>query len=1004
MARTINIANIKIGLNLDELKSSGQFARTELAMLARTAKDAEGPLQKLAREVAIVDRAFRDSTDIESYNAMLDALYRKYNLVGIQAEIAAQKKAKFDASLAGKGAAWDAENLKRQNELVAAGVPQQQKLAESVRFLDRQFDIGELTIHDYNQALDGLLQKYGLNADYARRTAENESELARQRRQAKQQADEETNAVQRLINQGLSPMEKHLRNLALINKQISSGIITRSEGLTALKASAEATGVYSEKLKKVAEIQNLIKSTSPYEEVAGQVRLLNAMLDKGRINAEQYARAIMKLEGQLGHGIGGRSVTERFEKSFAGRMKRAAVGIPEESQWKLAGRDLFGGATKEDVAAGSRWKTQSPLGFSSRLSLDKKTAAFGISSARDAKVGTQLLAAQTAAASKAAMELAKLAAAYMALSSAMSFMKSSVAIAAEMETAAMSFQVLTKSASTSNQLMREMRELSKSTAVPFVEHARGAKMLLGVGVASDQVKQSLYELSAISMGNTDTFQGLVKALADVNAAGRLTGQEMLQFRNAGFNPLNEIARTTGKSMSELKVDMEEGRIPLEMLTQAINSYTSGSGRAAGMNERIMNTTQGAFTQMQNTMQEFMITVGQELTPPVMALLPIIKELFNSDQAKLLLGIVSKMADGFGAMIAATQGKLFQYLDELDKRRANMESNRASAMTQATKQVDDRRVTEQKLTTKQEEWHQNEIKRINKEREAHKEKTMSILEDNAKARAANPYDPDAFERQRMREDTFGKTRAERLQTEFDIITMSETRRINELHQMREQQKSAEDSLAIEKRASQLRKDNPLISEEKLKQYASIEKVFQRQVAEEQKMLQARINLIKGDGGTAAQIETAIKREQELSRNRINGLRQTLDSALGTTFKEAKQELEASARTLTEKFNPERGLKQQLAQLEFMRQQNMIGSDTFQKAALDIGRQVMEARGFLPNIAPTLKAGTVEAYKFILEQNAKSEERAQMQKLTQDMLKELQQANQFNAQAPRLALAR
>jgi hypothetical protein len=393
-----------------------------------------------------------------------------------------------------------------------------------------------------------------------------------------------------------------------------------------------------------------------------------------------------------------------------------------------------------------------------------------------------------------------------------------------------------------------------------------------------------------------------------------------------------------------------------------------------------------------------------LTPPILALLPIIKELFNSDAAKIMLGIVVKMADGFGAIIAASQGKLFQYLDTLDKKRAAMESKRSESMTQATKQVTERGITEQKLTAQQEEWHQNEIKRIQKEREAHREKTMSILEDNAKARAANPYDPDAFERQKMREDTFGKTRAEQLQTEFDIITMSETRRINELNDIREKQKASEEALMVEQRLMQLRKDNPLISDEKLKDYASIEQIFQRQVAEEKQMLQARINLIKGDGGTAARIEAAIKREEELSKNRVDGLRRTLDSALATTFKEARQELQASARSLTEKWNPEQGLKQQLAQLEFMRQQNMIGADTFQKAALDIGKQVMEARGFLPNIAPTLKAGTAEAYKYILEQNAKSEERAQMQKLTQDMLKELRQANQFNAQAPRLALTR
>jgi tape measure domain-containing protein len=981
MAKTINIANIKIGLNIDELKTSGQFARHELSMLARTAKSAESPFQKLASAQSVLDRAFEEGgMSIESYNTMLDVLAQKFNIAGAYAELAAKRKERFDASTEGKVAAQRIADEKRLQDMISKGVTDRQKMAEAVRFLDRQYEAGETDVLGYNMALEGLEKQFGLTSIYAKNAARDEAELNKERRRAKAEADAETAAVQRLINSGLSPMAHHLKNIDLIKKQLASKSITDQEAKTAIEGSAKATGVYADRMKDISRLQGLIASSSPYSQVRSDVALLNAALDKGKINADQYAKAIMKIEQGLGHSIGGKGVASRFEKSFAGRMQTAAIGVSEQGQWNLAKRDLFGKATPEDIAAASKSKS------------------------RQSATSPQMLEKTGVAAASTAKQLAGLATAYIGVSSAMNLVKGSVKLAAEIETVGMSFQVLTKSTATSNQLMKEMRELSKSTAVPFVEHARGAKMLLGVGVASDQVKQSLYQLSAISMGNTDTFQGLVKALADVNAAGRLTGQEMLQFRNAGFNPLNEIARTTGKSMAQLKVDMEEGRIPLEMLTQAISSYTTGSGRAAGMNEKIMQTTQGVFTQFQNTMQETMIVIGQELTPAIAALIPIMQEAFSPSNAGVFLTILTKMTEGFGAIIATVEGRLFQYLDQLDKRKAEMESRRSAALTQATKQVNERGITEQRLTAQQEEWHQNEIKRIQKEREAHREKTMSILEDNAKARASNPYDPDAFERQKMREDTFGKTRAEQLQTEFDVITMSETRRINELNDIRQKQKASEDSLVIEQRLMQLRKDNPLISDDKLKDYASIEQVFQRQVAEEKQMLQARINLIKGDGGTAAQIQAAIKREEELSKNRVDGLRRTLDSALATTFKEARQELQASARALTEKWNPEQGLKQQLAQLEFMRQQNMIGSDTFQKAALDIGKQVMEARGFLPNIAPTLKAGTAEAYKYILEQNAKSEERAQMQKLTQDMLKELQQANQFNAQAPRLALTR
>ena len=58
MAQTINIANIKIGMDVDELKKSGQFTRNELASLTRTMKASDPASEKLARDIALLDRAF----------------------------------------------------------------------------------------------------------------------------------------------------------------------------------------------------------------------------------------------------------------------------------------------------------------------------------------------------------------------------------------------------------------------------------------------------------------------------------------------------------------------------------------------------------------------------------------------------------------------------------------------------------------------------------------------------------------------------------------------------------------------------------------------------------------------------------------------------------------------------------------------------------------------------------------------------------------------------------
>ena len=82
------------------------------------------------------------------------------------------------------------------------------------------------------------------------------------------------------------------------------------------------------------------------------------------------------------------------------------------------------------------------------------------------------------------------------------------------------------------------------------------------------------------MGNAQRFQALSLAFAQVSAAGKLTGQDLLQMVNAGFNPLQEMSKKTGKSISELKDLMADGAISTKMVEDAMASATGAGGRFA----------------------------------------------------------------------------------------------------------------------------------------------------------------------------------------------------------------------------------------------------------------------------------------------------------------------------------------------------------------------------------------------------------------------------------------
>ena len=81
----------------------------------------------------------------------------------------------------------------------------------------------------------------------------------------------------------------------------------------------------------------------------------------------------------------------------------------------------------------------------------------------------------------------------------------------------------------------------------------------------------------------------------MTASGRLMGQDLLQMINAGFNPLSEISRKTGKSIGVLKEEMEKGKISAEMVTQAFYSATQAGGQFHGMTEKMGQTAAGKWS-------------------------------------------------------------------------------------------------------------------------------------------------------------------------------------------------------------------------------------------------------------------------------------------------------------------------------------------------------------------------------------------------------------------------
>lgn len=146
-------------------------------------------------------------------------------------------------------------------------------------------------------------------------------------------------------------------------------------------------------------------------------------------------------------------------------------------------------------------------------------------------------------------------------------------------------------------------QFAKATPYGISELSGLAKGLIQYNVSLEDTKMYMQQLGDIAMGDKQKMASLGVVLGQVASAGRLQGQDLMQFINAGFNPLTVLSEMTGKTMAQLRDDMSEGAISFEMVSAALKKATSEGGRFYKGMEKGSKTLSGLWsTAMDNIKQ------------------------------------------------------------------------------------------------------------------------------------------------------------------------------------------------------------------------------------------------------------------------------------------------------------------------------------------------------------------------------------------------------------------
>ena len=195
----------------------------------------------------------------------------------------------------------------------------------------------------------------------------------------------------------------------------------------------------------------------------------------------------------------------------------------------------------------------------------------------------------------------------------------------EMESMEISFSVLTGSMEKSKQLIGQMKALGAVSPLQTSDIAKAGQTLMGFGIDVNKVMPILKQLSDISMGDSQRFQSLSLAFAQMSAQGRLMGQDLNQMVNAGFNPLQIISEKTGKSIGQLKDEMSKGNISSQDIANAFAAATQEGGKFYGMTEKLGKSLNGMFNQQQDKLNQQWAELGEKITPQVVSSMELVNE-------------------------------------------------------------------------------------------------------------------------------------------------------------------------------------------------------------------------------------------------------------------------------------------------------------------------------------------------------------------------------------------
>ena len=212
---------------------------------------------------------------------------------------------------------------------------------------------------------------------------------------------------------------------------------------------------------------------------------------------------------------------------------------------------------------------------------------------------------------------------------------------------------MTGSLQTAKVIIKDLQAFGAVTPFKSSELIETAKRLKAFGVDTEKLVETTKRLGDVAGATGADLKGIATAYGQIQAKGRLQGEELLQLQERGINLQDELQKMYNLTGDEFRKALEKGQFSAEAVELALKNLTDTGGKYAKGAIAQSTTLAGKFSTLQDGIERVAQTLGAVLAPALKNILDLANQAISSINQALAAGSIStEQKQGFKSQAEA----------------------------------------------------------------------------------------------------------------------------------------------------------------------------------------------------------------------------------------------------------------------------------------------------------------------------------------------------------------